>query len=179
MTIVVDLGCHHHSKWPSLEWLADRYQPARIYGFDPHPDTDTAITSINGIPAHIERKAAWTHDGTIAYTDQTIDTQWGEPGSRNAWQWPANFPGGQPGVLVAPVNQGDQTVECFNFSAWLETHGPAVVKMDVEGAEYALLDKLIADDNTDLVEELLVEWHDWIDTERLAHFDCPIHRWRM
>lgn len=34
-----------------------------------------------------------------------------------------------------------------------------VVKMDIEGAEYDVLDKMIADDTISMVDEIFIEWH--------------------
>lgn len=54
-------------------------------------------------------------------------------------------------------------VPCFDFSAWLLRNfnlaDYVTVKMDIEGAEYAILEKMIADRSILLVSELICEWH--------------------
>jgi len=54
-------------------------------------------------------------------------------------------------------------VPCFDFSAWLmrtfSLHDHVTVKMDIEGAEYDLLEKMMADRSILLVNELICEWH--------------------
>jgi FkbM family methyltransferase len=51
----------------------------------------------------------------------------------------------------------------FDFSAWvLNNFSPddyIIVKMDIEGAEYGVLAKMIADGALDYVNELYIEWH--------------------
>ena len=54
-------------------------------------------------------------------------------------------------------------VECVDFSDWLKNHfnrnDYIIVKMDVEGAEYAILSKMIRDDTIDFVNEFYIEFH--------------------
>jgi len=54
-------------------------------------------------------------------------------------------------------------VECVDFPAWLRCHvKPSQnvrLKMDVEGAEYDILPKMLADGSIKLIDELLIEWH--------------------
>ena len=54
-------------------------------------------------------------------------------------------------------------VPAVDFSAWLQEFcgdgDHVVVKMDIEGAEYAVLGKMIADGTLVLVDELLIEFH--------------------
>jgi len=54
-------------------------------------------------------------------------------------------------------------VDAVDFSQWLrencEEPDYAIIKMDIEGAEYDVLEKLIADDTIRLIDELRVEFH--------------------
>lgn len=151
--IVVDLGCQDYGHQDSLAALVTEYKPARIYGFDPSPLLDETVTQINGCPAQLRRAAAWLYDGTVPYQ--------------------------QNGTRSALAVRGVST-PCFDFSAWLrDCEKPVVVKMDVEGAEYELLDRLIADGTDARIEELVIEWHGDGEraemlTRRLA---CPVREW--
>lgn len=55
-------------------------------------------------------------------------------------------------------------VECINFSDYLESNinsdDYVICKMDIEGAEYDVLGKLIDCDTIDLIDEIYIEWHD-------------------
>lgn len=59
-----------------------------------------------------------------------------------------------------------QTVGCIDFAQWLQTNVSAtdtvIVKMDIEGSEYGILDKLIDTGAIYLIDHLFVEWHDWL-----------------
>jgi FkbM family methyltransferase len=60
----------------------------------------------------------------------------------------------------------DQYVEipCFDFSSWLKNtfsqDDYIILKLDIEGAEYEVLNKMIEDKNMNLVNEFWGEWHD-------------------
>lgn len=149
MTAVVDLGCHDHGQWNSLGVLAELFHPEVIYGFDPSPDLDTSITEVAGTPVVLERKAAWIEDGELPFTEGV-------------------------GTISA---EGSLRVPCFNFAEWLDEHGPCAVKMDVEGAEYALLAHLIHTGVQSKMSYLFVEWHTWVNEDYVSALDCPVVRW--
>lgn len=155
--VVVDLGCYDHGAYHSLAELAAKFAPARMFGFDPAAGTDETLTEVAGVPVDVHRRAAWLYDGAVPYQ-----------------------PAG-PGSHIA--DRGD-LVACFDFSAWLTRLGdkqPVVVKMDIEGAEYPLLERMVADGTDRLVSRLLVEWHD--DDGRAAslteQLSCPTEEWWM
>lgn len=157
--IVVDLGCADRGEWFSLEALADKYRPDRIYGFDPSPSLNLKRKRVNGIPVTLARKAAWLHDGTITFEDDLI---YGH--AHRIGVGPSDPSLGRIGT----IGTGRTVVDCFDFSAWLREHGPAVVKMDVEGAEYDLLGRLLADETASLMTELVIEWHDTADADLIV-----------
>lgn len=96
--------------------------------------------------------AAWTYDGTIglfgsgAHEASTIVA-----GKVEINNWPQ-----------IDYNKS-HSVPCFDFSAWLmrtfSLTDRVVVKMDIEGAEYDLLEKMISDRSISLISELICEWH--------------------
>ena len=139
MAVVVDVGCHGHPEHQgrshdSIRYLVDRFRPALLYGFDPHPDTAVGELRLGRTLIRTYRQAAGTRDGTVAYTARGL----------------SSFVGG-----------GADEVPCFDLAAWLEANTPAgcVLKLDVQGAEYALLEHLLATGADRLVLRLLVEWH--------------------
>jgi FkbM family methyltransferase len=172
--IVVDLGCFPHRDEISIEPLVRRYRPDVLYGFDPWPALIEGETELEGTQVILARKAAWIADGEIEFArvrglrawDSTVMR---EKNSRSEWS-------GSGEIIRVP---------CFDFSSWLRTlPEPPIVKFDVEGAEFPILEQM-ADTGADaLVTELLVEWHDdkMVDfPERkaavLARLQCPVTSW--
>lgn len=127
--------------------------------FEPQPELrsvgDRLRQEFPQTPLSVFEKAVWTVDGRCPLF---LATAWGE-----------NYRGGST-VVPGHVNNAAMVdydhpflVECIDFSAWLmRTYRPddrIVVKMDIEGAEYAVLDKMIVDGSIDYVDELIVEFH--------------------
>jgi len=172
--IVVDLGCFPHRDEISIERLVERYRPDVLYGFDPWPELVEGETNVDGTRVVLERKAAWIEDGEIEFARVRGFRGWDSTvmkakNSRREWT--------SAGEVIR--------VPCFDFSSWVRRlPEPPVVKLDVEGAEFPILERL-HDDGTDaLVAELLIEWHD----EKMADFAdrkaallsalrCPIGLW--
>lgn len=96
--------------------------------------------------------AAWISDGTIdLFSSGAPGASTIVPGKVEVNGWPQiNYSTGQK-------------TPCFDFSRWLmENFGirdEVVVKMDIEGAEYRLLEKMLADRSLLLVKKIIIEWH--------------------
>ena len=56
-------------------------------------------------------------------------------------------------------------VECIDFSEWVKNNFKKedyiILKMDIEGAEFNVLPKMIANDTLSYVNKMIIEWHDW------------------
>lgn len=54
-------------------------------------------------------------------------------------------------------------VPCFDLSSWIrdsfESDDYIILKLDIEGAEYDVLEKMVADNTLSMVNELWGEWH--------------------
>lgn len=60
-------------------------------------------------------------------------------------------------------------LECINFSAFLKENfqisDNILLKLDVEGAEYEIIDKLIEDNTISLIKNIHIEWHPHLRTD--------------
>ena len=159
--IVVDLGCAPHGGVDSTAILIKRFKPDRLYGFDPLAesgsgrDGDTTVLIFAG--------AAWTHDGAVLFQDDTVAscivTDEPEPVLHEAMRLDP-----KPARLVS----------CFDLASWLlRVRERVILKMDIEGAEYTLLPRLIETGAIALIDLLLIEWH-WEPIEGLP---CPVENW--
>jgi hypothetical protein len=148
--IVVDLGCANHDNIvPSLERLVEMFQPEFIFGFDPSPRLDANVKEVAGVPCQLEQKAAWLWDGEVGYHDDNTGSHIG----------------------------GARGVPCLDFSKWLLALGERVtVKMDIEGAEWALLTQLKVTGADSLIDKMLVEWHKPLFDNEFG-FSCPVETW--
>lgn len=102
-------------------------------------------------------KLVWTHDGAVAFA---TDGDW--EGCRVAQmlgQDVSHF------VAGPATNLKVKHLPCLDFSKFLFTEFSPddyiVVKMDIEGAEYDVLDEVIKTRAIEKIRELYVEYHSW------------------
>ncbi len=164
---MVDLGCQPQRIDRSIEPLIDRFAPAMLYGFD--PAASPPFRYKNGqTMVRLDRSAAWVHNGTLQFSART----------------------GIEGTVMDDSTAWDGSVRpvpCFDFPAWLGGFAPeqVAVKMDIEGAEVPLLEKIVADGYDDRISLLLVEWHDQFFDRRYTRrrtkvehaLRCPVELW--
>lgn len=106
------------------------------------------------LPTELIKKAVTTYDGTVTFTVDPLD---GDGSSILAGK----------DVVFDKSLSNDQcpkiAVDCVDLSAFLKsTVLPSdylCLKLDVEGAEYDILEKMLRDGTIDLVDELLIEFH--------------------
>lgn len=151
--IVIDLGCYGHSQYDSVTALIETYGPHILFGFDPLADDEVSrwMSGANTYDTIVvtRRLAAWTHDGDVAFTTDGTGSHIG----------------------------GNETVPCFDFSTWLRTlPGEIIVKMDVEGAEYAIAWEMKRQGLDERVKLLLVERH---GVDKWPELVCPVEEWWM
>jgi len=137
------------AKFPDFEFFAFEPQPALQHEAEKvirdHPATK--ITFIG--------KAVWIRDEQLSFFLAT--------------SWAGNYRGGST-LLRGHTDNACQVdynhpvqVEAFDFSRWLASNFTerdyVIIKMDIEGAEYEVLEKMIQDGTLQLVNELHVEFH--------------------
>jgi len=150
--------------------LAERIErglETEFFAFEPQPELANCVEAVRRrhpeVPIRFFAKAVWVHDGT---TDLYLATEWGP-----------NHRGGST-LLTGHVRNTAKVdysrpvvVECIDFSRWVQRNfsrrDRLVVKMDIEGAEYPVLEKMVSDGTIDYVAELIVELH-WQMNENLS-----------
>lgn len=150
--IFLDLGCHNGQTIEQFfNWYKLIGDPSEfeVYGFDINGSFEGKWEDIlNKYPnVTFYQKAIWIKDGDIASymykNDESSTVVEGKTGYQYAKQ---------------------RFVEAIDFSQWLkdnvEKKDKVIVKMDIEGAEFAVLKKVIEDGTDELIDKLLIEFHD-------------------
>lgn len=161
--IVIDVGCCPQGPEESVHHLIDRFHPDVLFGFDPFPELVSHVECIDGTVCLFSPRAAWTHDGHVAYSaDGILST-----------------------AMPELMTKESKLVPCFDLATWLLALpiDPIVVKFDAEGAEFDILDRFHMLGVDALLALVLVEWHDEIDPsgerkdELTAKLRCPLELW--
>ena len=123
------------------------------------------------------KKAVWIYDG---YVDFYIDNSKKRAGS----------------TIMKEKTSGDLDsnpirVECIDLSRFIEKsfkpEDEIILKLDIEGAEYQVLNKMIEDGTMSYIDQLFIEWH-WNKVgvvqkehnELVKKIDIPIkERWKV
>jgi FkbM family methyltransferase len=179
--VVVDVGCATHGADRSIEPLVDRFHPAELFGFD--PQVFPCEFHIEETRVQLFDLAAWTETGEVEFVGNNL-------GARVAEFAPGGYGHG-----------GDRKVKCIDLTTFLAPLPTGtVLKLDAEGSEYPIVQKLIETRIDAALGLLLVEWHcpfcghgtwshaascDQMDeAEQLAvgldeQLACPVERWEL
>lgn len=116
-----------------------------VYAFEPHPRKDTEAVLEARLPIKVQliEKAVWTKDGEAGFLLK---------GREDAHHMDYDGP-----------SEGDKQVTCetIDLSKFVDELPEAfiVCSMDIEGAEFAILEKMLADNTISKINVLDIEFH--------------------
>ena len=140
----------HQEKGDQYEYFAFEANP---YLFEAHKNRHPFCK--------LEQKAVWIEDCTLPFYVVKID-RYGKENpftgastlNKKKSQWNMNI----------HKEEEEVEAEAINFSNFIlnnfKKEDNIVVKMDIEGAEYAILNKMLDDHSIDYINHLIVEFHD-------------------
>jgi FkbM family methyltransferase len=146
--IFIDCG-YYRGKAITLFKKKEEYDESfEIFAFDPNRFSEERLQAIESSGVNFINKAVWTHDGKITFYAS---------GRRH----------GQANSIFKnpkkPRRERHRTVECIDFGKWIKDNfspdDHIIVKMDIEGAEYEILQKMLEDGSIHYVNQMYVEYH--------------------
>lgn len=154
----LDLGAH---KGESVTLFRRDYPNASefsIVSFEPNVDVHKYFTLGDIKDVEFNSVAVWTENTTLTFHRHQYSVGYSVYDTH-----PKSF-----------KQQGEFQVPAIDFSAWLKAKvSPddyVILKMDIEGAEYKVLQKMLDDGTIDLVSKLYIEFHDhWMVLEEGEH----------
>ena len=167
MNYFIDCGTHFGQGIEQITSLYQMDSDWKIYTFEANPNTykifiESNLESLKQSFPLLEafNTAIFNKDGKI-YVNIEVPPGEGDTGQgssiidSNIWD-PWN------GTLT--FKKSECEVECIDFSKWLKSlnitnDDRVIIKLDIEGSEYDVLEKMIQDDSIVLVTDLLVEFH--------------------
>jgi FkbM family methyltransferase len=136
-------------RFPNFEFFAFEAQPELAV------EGERAIRELPQTEIQYFNKAVWTRTEELNFY---LATRWG-PNHRGGSTLLTGNTKNQSAIdYESPIR-----VEAIDFSSWLRENfvqeDYVIVKMDIEGAEYDVLEKIISDGNLPLMDELIIEFH--------------------
>tara|TARA_R110000868_G_scaffold155033_2_gene381409 strand:- start:57 stop:632 length:576 start_codon:yes stop_codon:yes gene_type:complete len=136
-----------------------------VHSFEPNPYFKEKILGYQKVfNVHYHPKALWVEDGTIDFfgTDEIDKSKY-------------------CGCTVTEEKQDVShaepiTVECINLGQWIKKtfskEDKIYLKLDIEGAEYKVLNSMIDNGSIFYPDKLFVEFHhQWMEMDPQIHFD--------
>ena len=163
MNIFIDCGTHLFEGFQEVAEIHKIDSSWRCFAFEADPSSfmdaqDTYASLVGGgLNISFFNKAVWTHDGVVrmnsCLNDNLGSNILADPPTWDS-EWNHDF----------VYKQGDDTVESIDLSQFIRSIASArdflVIKMDIEGAEFAVLESMILTGACQLVDVLYCEFHE-------------------
>ncbi len=151
MNIFIDLGAYNGDSIEEFRNWSKVAFPGRtswkIYAFEPNPKFAGVLRKKEDENTKTYNTAAWTKDTELEFAVDSTKTPLGSTvmsGKKAIWDTMSHI-----------------RVTAFDFSEYLKKFKDdfVVVKMDIEGAEFPILEKMIADGTDKIPHVMMVEFH--------------------
>lgn len=151
--VFIDLGCYNGDtveefrNWRKVAF--DRTWEWEIFAFDINPAFKEQWDNIADEHTHFSRLAAWISDEIIEVSIEQSETPLGSTamsGKKAVWATGKK-------IEVGAINFSRYIWEYFSDDAFV------VVKMDIEGAEFPILEKMLKEKTIQHIDLLLCEFH--------------------
>lgn len=143
--IFIDCGFYAGTSKEHFKLTPEYSSDFIYYGFDPMMNVEA--TKKRHPDVILDNKAVWISDGEIEF-------------------YTSRRHGGRANGIYHNRRAGKENnlkVKCMDFSKWLgnnfDINDYIILKMDIEGAEYEVIPKMIKDSTIDLVDIIYLEWH--------------------
>jgi len=148
--VYIDLGAYDGDsikKFMRMRNLPVKPSQFEIFAFEPNRNLYTLLSKLAYPNLSTLSSAAWVRDEMREFAVDTTATPMGST------------------LMAGKVSIWDHfkkvQIQCFDFSEWIKVFKDdyLIVKMDIEGAEFPILEKLITDGTDKYINQLWVEMH--------------------
>jgi len=160
-SVYIDAGGHGGQSIERFKKMSSGIPNTKIYSFECHPRCYEKLKTFATDDIIVSNKAIWIEDGEIDFyldmLDKTTDR---------------GFPGQASTISKTKVDRGIEgqfndrslvKVPSIDFSSWIKAElnkeDYIFLKMDIEGSEYEVLDKMINDGSINYLDDLDIEFH--------------------
>jgi len=159
--IFIDCGSHDGCSIRKFRDLYDKKEEYEIYSFEPNPHLQKYYDQLYNKHTHYS-KGVWVKDGKIDFYvsgctggSTLIETKYKHNEKKRITRKIVCN-------LILPIEE-KINIDCIDLSYWIKNtfskDDYIILKMDIEGAEYEILYKMIKESTLDYINELLIEFH--------------------
>ena len=175
--IFLDCGTHYGEGLEQISNIHNMDESWEIYTWEANPHSHRIFKSKHNLDLNITSylSAVNTFDGTIPLNIETLPNT----------DYRTSITGEATTImdlnLIHKINSYGNTfssnmnVSCIDFSKWIfnncSLEDLVIIKFDIEGSEYDILEKMIEDDTIKLVNEMYIEWHPNIFVDSITYID--------
>lgn len=152
MKIFLDVGGNNGCSVKKFRQNYDKKSEYKIYSFEPNPIFYNCYSVFQN--HSLIQKAAWIYDGNIEFFISKRQDSAGSSIYKDKID---------PISQKSIIKDNKTIVECIDLSNWIVNtftdQDYIVLKMDIEGAEYPILQKMIDMKSIHMIDEIFIEWH--------------------
>jgi FkbM family methyltransferase len=142
-----------------------------VYSFEANPNSFKMIDKNKFKFVRFENKAVWISNETLKLNVERYPSYINDSKiSIRSDIEPTDLVGGGTNIMgnnhIFNHNNSDMSqidVECFNFSEFImknfKIDDIIIIKLDIEGAEYQVLEQMISDGSINFINEIYIEFH--------------------
>jgi len=175
---MIFIDCGAHDGLISREFLNGDFgkigESPEIYAFEPNktmcPKWDKMRKDFPGVKIQLHQKAVWVENTTCNYVDFE--------GHNTANNIMNNL------KIDAYKSTRCYEIEAIDFDFWMRENFSAtsknsdiVLKMNLEGAEFTVVPKMIFGGSIFLVNKMILHWHDRFDSKKLSPIRSNLEEW--
>lgn len=154
----LDCGTHQGQGLAEISKLLEIDNTWQVFSWEANPYTFETIDKTQ-FPDYYQfyNVAINDYTGTVSLNVETIKNNNCGQGSSivEKSQWENSM---HKGNFLITVD-----IPCIDLSSWISEHisnlDYLAIKLDIEGAEYKVLEKMIKDNTIDFIDHLFIEWH--------------------
>lgn len=162
--VFIDCGGNNYSGVKKYTSRMGKF--SKIYVFEPNPKFHSSYEESNVI---LLKDAVWIENTTMPFYISKDDSEIASSLLQEKLCKVNN-------QKIPYFKEEPLIVNCIDFSQWLKNnvkpYWKITLKMDIEGAEYTILRKMLKDNTISLIDELYVEFHlETLMNKKEEHFD--------
>lgn len=184
--IFIDCGANNGCSVLKFRNERDRSNEYEYHCFEAN---DAFLEDIRKTGATCYHKAVWVENKKVTFYIVVVD-KYGKQGRGTTGASTLNEEKNKRNLKIHKKVEA-VTVDGIDISIWIRDNfskdDHIVLKMDIEGSEYEVLEKMIEDNTFEMIDELLVEFH-WKKCEiserrhnalynKLLSYNIPISEW--